>query len=227
MKKRMLCTLPLLILFFLLPLGSASARSIYIPNFADYAEKEIVKIETHQDLTIFFLPTDSCSRVLGAYAQLLDGSYGFGDLRSEKVDSIGYVWFASHETEPPEVFGERDGLEGTYSFLFAVAGAGDGLEQVILLPGSGFVMTDTGERFAQAPRPTASPMPPKPGKPCDKCDGTGVCQTCGGDMWFSGYKWVWQGLGGSGYESEYVTELCDDDNCYAGSCKACGGDGEI
>lgn len=225
----MLCILVLLALSFLTPLCNASSFIHHIPNFSDYAGKEIAKTETHDGQMIYFLSEDNASSVLGAYAELLESEYGFRDIHSETVDSIGYIWFANHTIMPPNVF-EDIGLEGTYSFLFTFSQAENGLVQVTLLPDNGFIMMDTGERFANVVQPTATPTPVptlKPGKECDKCNGTGKCQNCGGDAWFEGYKWVWQGLGGSGYESEYVVELCHDDNCYDGSCKACDGDGVI
>ena len=215
MKRRALCILGFVVLFFLMTLSTASAADIQIPDFAFYAGKQIVKIEKHEGFNVYFLPEDTSSKVLGAYAALLNDDYGFRDIRSEKRDGIGYIWFADHELESPEVFIDV-GFEGTCSFMFATAGAGDGLQQVILLPGKGFAMMDTGERYEDLP---------KPGIQCDQCEGTGKCQKCGGDMWFEGYKWVWKGP--SGFENEYVTELCDDENCHAGSCKACGGDGKI
>ncbi len=231
MKKHMLSTLVFLVLLLLVPIFAASADEITIPDFAAYAGDEIAKTETYDGLTIYFLPQDRFSKVLAAYTRLLESDYGFLDLRTKTVDSAGYIWFANHATVSPESF-EDTVIEGNCSFLFAGSNAGDGLGQVFLLPGNGFVMADTGERYAAAPEATAQPQPteapiPETGLFCEACEGTGECQNCGGDMWFEGYKYVWQGLGGSGYENEYVVELCHEDNCFAGSCKTCGGDGEI
>lgn len=64
--------------------------------------------------------------------------------------------------------------------------------------------------------PTAEPVE------CPECNGTGKCQTCGGDMWVWRYKWVYV----NGFpESVMKNELCDAVYCTGGSCSKCGGDG--
>lgn len=232
MKKRMLCTLVFLVLACLLPFCCASAKDFRIPDFSAYAGKEIVEKDTFEGMTVYTLSGDNWSSIMGSYAGLLEKSYGFSDIQTDKVDSVAYIWFADHASVPTETL-DALGLKGTCSLLFACSDAGDNLVQVFILPVDGFVMEDTGERYspkpANTPKPTATP---KPGKPCDKCEGTGDCQNCGGDMWYEGYKWVtkWKWKNGeytTVTENEYVTELCDDDNCHGGSCKACGGDGQI
>lgn len=233
MKKWKLCTLVFLIFACLFPLCCASAEDFRIPDFASYAAKQIVETETYDGMTIYTLSRADWNSVLGSYSGLLESDYGFQSIQAQKVDSVAYVWFADHASVPAETL-DALGLEGTCSFLFACSDIGNDLVQVILLPGGGFVMEDTGERYDN-PKPANTPKPtetPKPGKPCDKCDGTGDCQNCGGDMWYEGYKYVtkWKWKNGeytTVTENEYVTELCDDDNCHGGSCKACGGDGVI
>jgi len=89
-------------------------------------------------------------------------------------------------------------------------------------------LRETAERLGlvEAATPTPKPTPkPNSGKgDCTVCDGDGKCNHCGGDMWYTGWKYVWNSRTRE-YDNRNVTELCDDDNCYAGSCKACGGDG--
>lgn len=74
------------------------------------------------------------------------------------------------------------------------------------------------------PKPTSAPRPADGKGNCEACDGDGKCNHCGGDMWYTGWKYVWNSRTRE-YDNKNVTELCDDDNCYAGSCKTCGGDG--
>lgn len=71
-------------------------------------------------------------------------------------------------------------------------------------------------------KPTAAPT--VTAQKCPECNGTGKCQTCGGDMWVWRYKWVY--VNGSP-ESVMKNELCDAVYCTGGSCSKCGGDGVL
>lgn len=84
------------------------------------------------------------------------------------------------------------------------------------------------EAATPTPKPTPKPTPrPNDGKGnCTACDGDGKCNHCGGDMWYTGWKYVWNSRTRE-YDNKNVTELCHEDNCYAGSCKTCGGDGWV
>lgn len=85
---------------------------------------------------------------------------------------------------------------------------------------------DLFPKATPTPAPTATPRPNNGSGNCSVCDGDGKCNNCGGDMWFEGYKWVWDSRRRE-YNNEYVRELCHEDNCFAGGCKACDGDGWI
>ncbi len=87
--------------------------------------------------------------------------------------------------------------------------------------------TPTAEPAAEPTvKPTAAPTakPTETKQSCTVCLGTGRCRKCGGDMFVTGYEWVY--VNGSPV-SQLKTKMCQAVHCVGGSCGKCGGDGWI
>lgn len=165
------------------------------------------------------------------------------------LDLLGTGSFtvARHDDEPPFERWCLEYAEGELDHYVRMEEGVDGHFAVVVVSHKGNVevwysrdigtrdLRETAERLGLVDAATATPKPtstPKPTKKpggstkCETCDGDGKCNNCGGDMWFEGYKWVWSSRRRE-YDNEYVRELCGDDNCFAGSCAVCDGDGWI